>query len=443
MFLYISNAKDTRLTCRTLPGCFLGRMQVLRDGPALLLWFEDRFTRTRLDSGRVSIHVARPKIDAEPVVQFYWDLRSGDVQVQRRWSGEFAVYVAEKPQWILASHLRLVAWVCKGIPPGVILLSPGSSLTLKRKGRLCFNRRSIRGEVPHLPPSDYDSTVASVRQLVCSSVTNTDSHSTALLLSGGVDSSVIAAATKATGRTLSAYVFGLRRAVQSQRDTENDLLNARVVARYVKVPLREILLTPVQLAKNVPIAVALSETPRGTIVDDGVALVEVARTLSEAGFSAVWTGEAADDLFGGFKFPLRYYRGQQLNRYYQHELDVSLPNELCILQKIFEPWSISVVHPFWTAALKALGQSLPLEYRIDSRRLMKRVLRDAFSDILPCEIRERPKGITRDTTQIRLVLESRFGKSRERYRAVFHHIFRDGFRWPARLNSLVKMRSKL
>jgi asparagine synthetase B (glutamine-hydrolysing) len=158
--------------------------------------------------------------------------------------------------------------------------------------------------------------------------------------------------------------------------------------------------------------------------------MEVAQILAKSGFKTVWMGEAADDLFGGFKFALRYYRGAQLKKYFRHELDVSLPNELCIIQKVFEGVGISVVHPFWTKELKVMGYNLPLDCRVDSERLMKRILRDAFSDVLPHDICIRPKGITRDTTQIRWILEKRYGKSRERYRSIFHQIFQDGFKWP-------------
>jgi asparagine synthetase B (glutamine-hydrolysing) len=60
-----------------------------------------------------------------------------------------------------------------------------------------------------------------------------------------------------------------------------------------------------------PLAVALAETPRGTIIDDCAALLEVARKISRAGYKTVAMGEAADDLFGSFKFALRYYRGSR------------------------------------------------------------------------------------------------------------------------------------
>jgi asparagine synthetase B (glutamine-hydrolysing) len=252
------------------------------------------------------------------------------------------------------------------------------------------------------------------------------------LRSGGIDSASIAAAAQIAGRCLPAFVFSLKRPVREQPEPENDLQFARKVSRYLNLPLQEILLDSRTLVRNVPLAVGLAETCRGTIVDDCAALIEVASQIARAGFKTVWMGEAADDLFGSFKFALRYYRGAQLKTYYRHELDVSLPDELAILQRIFEIWGISLVHPFWTAGLKKIGYNLPLRYRVDSGRLMKMVLRDAFSDHLPPDVVRRPKGVTRDTTQIRFVLERHFGPSRERYRAIFDRIFGEALQWPKR-----------
>jgi asparagine synthetase B (glutamine-hydrolysing) len=152
-------------------------------------------------------------------------------------------------------------------------------------------------------------------------------------------------------------------------------------------------------------------------------------------------GEAADDLFGSFTFALRYKRGQGLRKYYRAELDVGLPDEKAIVQRVFEAWGISVIDPFWTRELKAIGYNLPLSFRLDPKRLMKRILRDGFQDLLPPEIIRRPKVVTRNGSQIRYVLESHFGQTRDRYRPLFHQIFRSGATWPENLHHLRHLNS--
>jgi asparagine synthetase B (glutamine-hydrolysing) len=107
---------------------------------------------------------------------------------------------------------------------------------------------------------------------------------------------------------------------------ESDLNCARLVAAHLNITCEEILLNPETVIKNVPLAVLLGETSRGTIIDPCAALIEVAKNLNGRGYRAVVLCDAADDLFGGFSFALRYYRGAQLSRYFKAEWDKGLPD---------------------------------------------------------------------------------------------------------------------
>jgi asparagine synthetase B (glutamine-hydrolysing) len=187
------------------------------------------------------------------------------------------------------------------------------------------------------------------------------------------------------------------------------------------------------LRANIPIAIYLAETARGTIVDELPAHIEMARIFKADGIRRVLTGEGADDLFGAFPFALRYYQGRELKEFLQRELLRGLPDELAILQDVYSPWDVSLVHPYWTRELRSLGYSLPLHYRVDSRRLMKRVLRDAFADLLPDHLRMRPKGVPRDCTQIRGVLEEVFGGGPARYRSILDKMMKRRSKWPDEL----------
>jgi asparagine synthetase B (glutamine-hydrolysing) len=284
---------------------------------------------------------------------------------------------------------------------------------------------------------DYEGTVREVRRLILGSVASCPDNA-ALLLSGGIDSSVIAAAAHTSGKRVCAFTFRLSKLVRPQSQTESDLLCARKVASHLGIHLSEILIPASQLIGNLPMAVYLAETPRGTIVDDCTALIDVARFIAAGGFTQVWMGEAADDLFGGFKFALRYYRGAQLRAYYRRQLSFDLPNELAVIQNVFAPFGISVLHPMWTLKLLRLGYNLPLGFRLDRRRLMKQVLRDAFASDLPWEITNRTKCITRDSTQIRFPLAEEFGIQRDRYRAVFRTMMGERTQWPRKFRRQLK-----
>ncbi len=428
MFLFASIADGLTSKAWRSIRSFGNCVHKFENGRGVLLWTEDGFTRFERTMNGCTCEMLRPGIDSTGVCRFTWDLEEETVTVERLWSGEFRVYFVSRPEWIVGSHLWSIAAFCGGVPPSTKRLQAGWNLQIDGKGR-----RTLRvARPPHLSRSlidNYSRVLKLVKELVLESVGRATGPA-ALLLSGGLDSSIIAAAATKHRKNIQAFVFGLRRNIRPQRECENDFIHAERVAAYLGLTCEKIFVNPRKLRGNVPLAVALAETPRGTIVDDCVALIEVARHLRSRGFSIVWSGDGADDLFGGFKFVLNYYRGRALTQYFRRSLDVALPDELAIIQRVFEAWRISVVHPFWTAELKAIGRSLPLEHRIDRQRLMKRILRDAFSDSLPEEIWNRPKGATRDTTQVRWVLEREFGSSRERYRPVFHKIFRSELKWP-------------
>ncbi len=414
-----------------------GEIRMLRKDAALLLWTEDAFTRFGKRGALVRVAVGGSRSDGQAACTLEWHLDSGKVTVRRRWSGEFTAYVAREPTWAIASHLRLISGAFGSRPPGTVRVKAGWSVSMNSSNPLAKLRWGHEGRFRSTASQDYRSTVARARRLVRTSV-GTQDGPIALLLSGGLDSSVIAAVAKTLGKRIHAFVFALRRPIQPQDEAKNDLEHARRVAAHLRIPCTEILLDSRTVVRNAPLAVALGETPRGTIVDPCAAFIEVARTVRKAGYTRVLIGEAADDIFGGLDFALRYYRGRELKEHFRRELTVGLPDEEAILQKIFEPWGVLLVDPFLTQDLMSLAYNLPLRFRVDPKRRMKRVLRDAFADILPPEIVDRPKGVTRDTTQVRFAMEKHFGRSRNRYRAAFKSLFGPRSKWPGKLAPLLK-----
>ena len=432
MFLFASNGADVNLKRLHSLGCADGNWHVASDGTGIATWLESPFTRGRTLAGNVTIEIQRPGKREDTVCRFDWNKKTGRVTVRRRWSGEFAAYVATEPKQIISSHLRLTVMAYGRVPLGMKPLSAGESLSLSVKkpgSRRVTGRRIVRAG----RRLNYSALVKRVRSLVYSSVRELP-DSAALLLSGGLDSSIVAAVAHDVGRRLPTFVFSLN-PTQSPTGMESDLYCARLVAAHLDMACEEILIDPETVIKNVPLAVLLAETSRGTIIDPCAAVIEVAKHLSGKGYRAVVLCDAADDLFGGFSFALRYYRGAQLARYFKTELDKGLPDELAVLQRVFERWGIAVIDPYWTPELKAIGYNLPLRYRVDPKRRMKRLLRDAFANMLPDAIAQRPKLAARDGAQVRNALEEKFGRSRERYRPLYKKLFLEGGIWPVEIQA--------
>ena len=199
-----------------------------------------------------------------------------------------------------------------------------------------------------------------------------------------------------------------------------------------------IFLDSAELVRNIPLAAYLAESARSTIVDELPAHIAVARYFRARRIRHALTGDGADDLFGAFPSALRYYRGPQLRSFLQRELLFGLPDELAIVQNIYSFWGITLVQPYWNKELRALGHWLPVRYRIDQKRLMKKVLRHAFVDLIPEPFLSRPKGVPRDSAQMREVLEASFGKSPNRYRPILSRMMERGSEWREKQLSTLK-----
>jgi asparagine synthetase B (glutamine-hydrolysing) len=421
MFLFVSDVRLLRISI-PIPSAW-GRSQIRQLGNAKLIWIDDGFSTLsakndtwevdyRLDSGIVA-----------PICGFHWCSLSSTMKLYRRWSGEFCLYYHRQDGLLCAaSHLKLLTVLGQPFRARAARLEANFAITLKFAGDVWIGRERKVASFHSRYMYGLGTAASKVQTLLLASVDKLPADS-ALLLSGGIDSSAIAAAATIQRKAWCAYTFHTAKDVDARGALRSDRLCAREVARHLGLWHREIFIPPERLVANVPLSIFLSETHRGTAIDECTALIEVARHIHRAGHRHVVVGETADDLFGSFNFVLRYYRGQQLRKYYRRELSEVLPNSLALIQNVFRPWGISVIDPFWTEDLMRIGYNLPLRHRIDRGRLMKPVLREAFSQYLPDRIVSRPKCITRDATGIRAALEARFGNDRDRYRPIQHELY--------------------
>jgi len=411
----------------------LQHLNVIRASGAALIWSDDPFTKVTESAAIIKLEIGRPGIDSESICSLQWDVSRSTVRQARGWSGEFPARFSEAPL-LFASHAKLVALATRAtcqLRP----LSAGATIEadLAAGTRLRFTD-PVRPAVTRL---SYGETLCEVRRLVMSSVARLVADGTVVMLSGGVDSSIVVAAAVAQGIKPRVFTYALRHPPRPEHDISSDRRAAARVAHRLGLDHNVLELETCRLCRNIPLATYLAETSRGTIVDELAAHIEIARFFSAAGVRYLVTGEGADDLFGAFPFALRFYRGRELTNFLRSELLEGTPNELAQLQDVYTPWGITLAHPYWTSELRRIGFGLPLRRRIDRGRLMKRVLRDAFADLLDAEAIARPKGVPRDCAQIRQVLEAEFGTSPHRYRSILRTMMTRQL-WPAGLPPLPK-----
>ncbi len=399
-----------------------------------LLWRKDENIRIERTDSELRILMSDPP--AKTYVEYLrlnYELRR--LSAHRPWPGSRSIYVRSDGQLLVTTHLRLTVNDRTGHERDPQLMNAGQTITFEREGRrhklVAIEQESLDGPSPCSLEFAAHCAKSALRDIMAKAPRNS-----AILLSGGVDSAVLAASAP----TVPCLTWTTARASRSQAAL-SDVAAARRVAEYLSLTHEIVLLKAGNICRNVEAAIILSETRRGTFIDDAVVYVQIAQHLRRRGIDTAFIGEAADDVFGCLPYNLRYYQGDELLSKLRRSLMEGAPADFAAMARIFAHFGVALVDPYLSALIVALGYRLPLQMRIDANRLMKPVLREAFAHDLPREIVQRRKCVSRDVSGVREIMADAFGVSRERFLPIFKSLFRDigaENRQNAVLNALAK-----
>lgn len=116
----------------------------------------------------------------------------------------------------------------------------------------------------------------------------------AVLLSGGVDSTLVAKAVKNRGLDVTGYCAGVRGSL--------DVENAMQSAELMKIPLRTTYLSDEIVEDVLPAVIEAIELNGMVQVEAAVPMFLAARMAAEDGHKVLLTGQGADELFGGYSW---------------------------------------------------------------------------------------------------------------------------------------------
>lgn len=186
---------------------------------------------------------------------------------------------------------------------GVETLEPGEWMCVRPAGdSLSYARGRIPRRVPRpcVKSADHDH-VAQVREAVRGSVLAhlRSDVPACLLLSGGLDSTIIATAAAGHPASLHTYCSGA-----AGGGADDDFTHARRVAASLGSLHTEAPVSREHFRERWPAMVAASELPLST--PNEVAIHHVASTLRAQGMIVALSGEGADELFCGYSLPMRH-----------------------------------------------------------------------------------------------------------------------------------------
>ncbi len=219
-----------------------------------------------------------------------------------------------------------------------------------------------------------------------------------VLLSGGLDSSVISAiAQKYSQRRvednsnspawwprLHSFAVGLKGAP--------DLAKARMVADHIGTVHHEINYTIQEGLDVIRDVIYFIETYDVTTVRASTPMYLLARVIKSMGIKMVLSGEGADEIFGGY---LYFHKAPTAKAF--HEETIRKIGKLYLYDclranKSLAAWGVEGRVPFLDKEFMDVAMSLnPQAKMCPGQTMEKRIVREAFADMLPAEVAWRQK----------------------------------------------------
>lgn len=324
-----------------------------------------------------------------------YDEDTDDFLIARDPIGVIPLYIGKDKEGriYVASELKGLEGFCdeyEPFPPGHFLWGRDGKIR-RWYNRTWTSYEDVKGN--HLPATALrDALEAAVQRQLMSDVPY------GVLLSGGLDSSVISAIAKKyaskrieTGNTadawwpqLHSFAIGLKGAP--------DLFKAREVAQYIGTIHHEINYTVQEGLDAIRDVIYFIETYDVTTVRASTPMYLLARVIKSMGIKMVLSGEGADEIFGGY---LYFHKAPSPQAF--HEETVRKLSKLhlydCLrANKSLAAWGVEGRVPFLDKKFLEVAMRLdPSVKMCPGSVIEKKIVREAFADMLPEKIVWRQK----------------------------------------------------
>ncbi len=223
-----------------------------------------------------------------------------------------------------------------------------------------------------------------------------------VLLSGGLDSSVIAAITAKyarnrveSGDTEAAWWPRLHSFAIGLKDSP-DLIAARKAADYIGTVHHEVHFTIQEALDAVSEVIYHLETYDITTVRAATPMFLLARVIKSMGIKMVLSGEGSDELFGGYLYFHKAPNAQEFHEETVRKLSKLHLYDCLRANKALAAWGVEGRVPFLDKEFIDIAMRLNPEAKMSkeedgSPRIEKWIVREAFKDMLPDEIVWRQK----------------------------------------------------
>jgi asparagine synthase (glutamine-hydrolysing) len=218
-----------------------------------------------------------------------------------------------------------------------------------------------------------------------------DAKRPGLLFSGGLDSSILASLLS----SLSSSPIHL---LVSGVDSAKDVSSARSAATLLNLPIVVRSFTIDELEKVLPEILTAANSNDLLQVSLAIPLFFAASKAKEIGISTLFTGQGADELFGGYARFVRILKKAgpsatiaEMKKAFNQLLDTTLPCQ----QAVAQYFDLKLASPYLDSDVVSFASNLPLQNKISISKdiiIRKRILREVARTLnLPNRIINAPK----------------------------------------------------
>ena len=329
-----------------------------------------------------------------------YDSETDDFLVARDPIGVIPLYIGYDSDGTIyvASELKALEGQCERFEP----FPPGHLCTSKHGGKIerWYKRPWMQYEGMHWSTSDRAEAVQQVKQGLMAAVKRQLMSDVpyGVLLSGGLDSSVVSAIAKlyaakrietndehdAWWPRLHSFAVGLKGAP--------DLAKAKEVADYIGTVHHEVNYTIQEGLDAIRDVIYYTETYDVTTIRASTPMYLLARVIRSMGIKMVLSGEGADEIFGGY---LYFHKAPNAREF--HDETVRKISKLhfydCLrANKSLMAWGVEGRVPFLDKEFLDIAMSINPELKMcPGSTIEKGVVREGFADMLPRSVAWRQK----------------------------------------------------
>jgi len=324
-----------------------------------------------------------------------YDTEKDEYFIARDHMGIIPLYIGwdQNGTFYVASELKALEGTCSKIE----LFPPGHYMSSKDGKFVQWYKRDWRD---YDTVKDNDTSIAKIKEALEAAVHRQLMSDVpyGVLLSGGLDSSVVSAIAKKyahkrveSGDKKEAW-YPQTHSFAVGLEGSPDLAAAQKVADHIGTVHHEIKFTIQEGLDAIKDVIYNIETYDITTIRSSTPMYLMARVIKSMGIKMVLSGEGADEIFGGYLYFHKAPNAKEFHDETVRKLDKLHMYDCLRANKSLAAWGIEGRVPFLDKEFMDVAMSInPQDKMINGERMEKWVIRKAFEDMLPESVAWRQK----------------------------------------------------